>query len=271
MAGRCCQLFIAGTCDAGALCPLMHVNPRKAHAAKLPAPAQAFVPAPAPPVGAQVTAPALGAPAPTVSGAPPSFSSTTWAGAASRGAAAPEPVRPSAPAPMPPRLPAPAPAAQGPKGERYACEEPFRGPCFRTKPCKWHFGGRGGECHHGDLCSFSHDRDSLVRALAAGEVNWEVSKNVAREASLADSANVAAARKSAGASPTRLAGATGLPLPAPAHAHVPATSKARASFRTKLCRHFARGFCEQGDTCSFLHGELPSKAVAKTALPAAVP
>jgi hypothetical protein len=273
MADRCCQLFVAGTCEAGALCPLMHINPRKARAAM---PAAAAAPA--------LKTAVLGT---TALSAPPSFSVSTWAAAASRGVAVPEPARVSASAP--PRLPAPAPApalalapAPAAKG-RKAREEPFRGPCFRTKPCKWHFGGRG-ECHQGDLCSFSHERDSLVRALAAGEVSWEISKSDALEASPARTGKAAHASKAAGASKeAKLPDATSLPAPAPAHAHAhanarepaPPTAKARARFRTEPCRHFARGSCELGDACAFMHDDRPAsanarKAAAETARPAAL-
>jgi hypothetical protein len=51
-------------------------------------------------------------------------------------------------------------------------------------------------------------------------------------------------------------------------------AKIRARPHTERCRHFARGFCELGDACAFMHDERPAgadarKAAAETARPAA--
>jgi hypothetical protein len=129
-----------------------------------------------------------------------------------------------------------------------------------------------------------------VRALAAGEVSWAISKSGALEASSARTAKAleassARTAKAAGASKAadaskeaKVAGATSLPAPASAHAHAraptPAMAKIPARSRTEPCRHFARGFCELGDACAFMHDERSAganarKAAAETARPAA--
>merc|ERR1712014_59975 len=136
-----------------------------------------------------------------------------------------------------------------------ASARPFN---WRTTLCR-HFAR--GTCHMGDQCNFSHHPDAPTE-------EERMVAQTAQTARLADASKAAKAYASALAINLQ----KGAEIDnVDVQTAVAASTTAPRNAKTLPCRHFERGFCGNGDACTFAHGmqdlrTVPRPANAKTTL-----